>query len=67
MPSIPRDRSPSTIVRGLLLLAVFGCSNLSGDSDTPVVIDIFAPSGSGISAQVEIGDTAVMSASASLR
>jgi hypothetical protein len=49
---------------GLILAAVVGCSSLSGDSDTPVVIDVFPPAGSGISGQVEIGDVAVMTARA---
>jgi hypothetical protein len=49
---------------GLLLAAALGCSNLSGDSSTPVVIDVFAVAGSGISGQVEIGDTATMTARA---
>lgn len=49
-------------VLGLLLAAALGCSNLSGDSSTPVVIDVFPVAGSGISGQVEIGDTAVLTA-----
>jgi hypothetical protein len=51
-------------VLGLLLATALGCSNLSGDSDTPVVIDVFAVAGSGISGQVEVGDTAVLTAMA---
>lgn len=49
---------------GLLLAAILGCSSLTGDSSTPVVIDVFPPAGSGISGQLEIGDTAVMAARA---
>jgi len=51
-------------MRGLLLAAALGCSNLSGDSSTPVVIDVFPPAGSGISGQVEIGDVATLTARA---
>lgn len=47
---------------GLLLAAALGCSNLTGDSKTPIVIDVFPVAGSGISGQVEIGDTAVLTA-----
>lgn len=47
-----------------ILLAAAGCSSLNGDSDSPVVIEVFPPSGSGISGQVEIGDTTQMSARA---
>ena len=52
------------MMRGLLLGAALGCSNLSGDSSTPVVIEVFPPAGSGISGQVEIGDTAALTARA---
>lgn len=51
-------------MRGLLLAAALGCSNLNGDSDAPVTIDVFPPAGSGISGQVEIGDTTVLTARA---
>lgn len=49
---------------GLLLAAALGCSNLAGDSSSAVLIDVFPIAGSGISGQVEIGDTAVMTARA---
>lgn len=50
-----------SILRGLLLVAVFGCSNLTSDSDAPVTLEVRPPAGSGISGQVEIGDTALLS------
>jgi hypothetical protein len=41
-----------------LLVGAFGCSNLSGDTDIPVVLEIRAPAPVGGSAPpVEIGDT----------
>jgi len=48
----------------LLALALAGCSNLSGDSDTPVLLEIRTPAGVGVSPPVEIGDTFQLSARA---
>jgi hypothetical protein len=43
-------------------LSAGACSNLNGDSDTPILIQVSPPAQSGISGQVEIGDTAAMTA-----
>lgn len=49
----------------LLALALSACSNLNGDSDTPVLLEIRAPAGvGGGSPPVEIGDTFQLSARA---
>jgi hypothetical protein len=49
----------------LLSLALGACSNLSGDSDTPILLEIRAPSGvGGGSPVVEISDTFQLSARA---
>ena len=48
-----------------LLLLAAGCSDLSGDSDTPILLEIRAPAGVGASNPVvEIGDTFPLSARA---
>ena len=42
----------------LLLIATAACSNLSGDSDTPIILEIRAPAGvGGGNPPIEIGDT----------
>ena len=49
----------------LLAFALTSCSNLSGDSDTPILLEIRAPSGTGGgNPPVEIGDTFQLSARA---
>ena len=52
--------------RWLAALAVtLGCSNLSGDSDTPIILEIRAPAGTpGAPPPVEIGDTIQLQARA---
>jgi hypothetical protein len=47
----------------LTVLAIAGCSDLSGDSDTPIALEIRAPAGpGGTNPPVEIGDTIQLSA-----
>lgn len=62
MPASP-SRLPRLLAGGLLLFAAAAaCSNLNGDSDTPILIQVTPPAQSGISGQVEIGDTSAMTA-----
>jgi len=47
----------------IVALLVAGCSDLSGDSDTPIVIEIRSPAApAGGSAPIEIGDTVTLGA-----
>ena len=64
MPVIPGHRFSRSLLAGMLLLAGVACSDLTKNTDTPVLIDVFPPSRSGISGQVEVGDTAVFGARA---
>jgi hypothetical protein len=52
-------------VTGILVLTLLGCSNLTGDSKTPIAIEIRIPAGPpGFTPVVEIGDTLQLSARA---
>lgn len=61
MPALPL-RFSRLLAGGMLLWGASACSNLNGDSDTPILIQVSPPALSGISGQVEIGDTAAMTA-----
>lgn len=60
----PRLHRIAAPLAGLALLAALACSDLAGDSSTPITLEVRSPVGTGALAFVEIGDTVQFTARA---